>query len=309
MCHDCAGTAPGGESPSRRAFGRLIAAGTSLAALAAVAGCTPGSTPPQSGTAVPTASPSESPSPAQGPATSPPTTAPTTAGTASASASPTGAAPATSAPATPPAAALPGRKYSLTDPKSPWVLVNKHRPLSPATFVPPDLVQPAVRLAVSGEAALLNSTTAAAAERMFAAAAAVGVVLTLASGYRSYATQTATYNGYVASRGRAEADTASARPGYSEHQTGWSFDIGDGGGACSFQPCFAQQPAAVWVKANAHRFGFVVRYPWMEHPVTGYFYEPWHLRYVGVEAAGDMRKRGLATLEEYFGVEAAPAYR
>ena len=61
-------------------------------------------------------------------------------------------------------------------------------------------------------------------------------------------------------RGQADADTASARPGYSEHQTGWAFDIGDGGGACSFQPCFAEQPAAVWAQDNAHRFGFVVRY-------------------------------------------------
>ena len=93
--------------------------------------------------------------------------------------------------------------------------------------------------------------------------------MTLASGYRSYATQTATYDGYVSARGQAAADTASARPGYSEHQTGWAFDIGDGGGACSFQPCFAEQPAAVWAKANAHRFGFVVRYPWMLHPITG----------------------------------------
>jgi D-alanyl-D-alanine carboxypeptidase len=119
----------------------------------------------------------------------------------------------------------------------------------------------------------------------------------------------ATYNGYVASRGQADADTASARPGYSEHQTGWSFDIADGGGACSFQPCFADQPAAVWAKANGHRFGFVVRYPWMFHPITGYYYEPWHLRYIGVEAATDMMNRGINTLEEYFGVEAAPGYR
>jgi D-alanyl-D-alanine carboxypeptidase len=189
------------------------------------------------------------------------------------------------------------------------VIVNKHRPLKPANFVPPNLVQPKVALAVTGEAAQLNSTTAAAAERMFAAAAADGVTMTLASGYRSYATQTVTYNGYVSSQGRAAADTASARPGHSEHQTGWAFDIGDGGGACSFQPCFAEQPAAVWAKANAHRFGFVVRYPWMQHTTTGYFYESWHLRYIGVEAATDMRKRGIATLEEYFGVEAAPGYR
>jgi D-alanyl-D-alanine carboxypeptidase len=189
------------------------------------------------------------------------------------------------------------------------VIVNKHRPLQPANYVPADLVQPRVALAVTGEAAQLNRTTAAAAERMFAAAAAAGVTMTLASGYRSYATQTVTYNGWVSSQGRAAADTASARPGYSEHQTGWSFDIGDGGGACSFQPCFAEQPAAVWAKANAHRFGFVVRYPFMQHTITGYFYEAWHLRYVGVEAATDMRKRGIATLEQYFGLDAAPGYR
>ncbi|WP_306422748.1 M15 family metallopeptidase [Paenarthrobacter aurescens] len=199
-------------------------------------------------------------------------------------------------------------QHSLTDPTSPWVVVNKHRPLNPQDFVPADLVQPNVRLAVSGEASLLNSTTAAAAEKMFAAAATEGVVMTLASGYRSYSTQVATYGGYVTSTGQAAADRASARPGHSEHQTGWSFDIGDGGGACSFQPCFAEQPAAVWAKANAHRFGFVVRYPWMFHDTTGYFYESWHLRYIGVEAATDMANRGIATLEEYFGLEAAPDY-
>jgi D-alanyl-D-alanine carboxypeptidase len=189
------------------------------------------------------------------------------------------------------------------------VIVNKHRPLSPATFVPPDLVRPAVRVATSGEAALLNSTTAAAAEKMFAAAAAQGVIMTLASGYRSFATQTATYGSYVTSRGRAEADTASARPGYSEHQTGWAFDIGDGSGADAFTPQFKDRPAAIWAKANAHRFGFVVRYPWMLHPITGYFYEPWHLRFIGTPAATDMAARGIGTLEQYFGLEAAPAYR
>lgn len=132
--------------------------------------------------------------------------------------------------------------------------------------------------------------------------------MTLASGYRSFQTQTATYNGYVDSRGQASADTASARPGFSEHQTGWAFDIGDGGGECSFQPCFAEQPAAVWAKANAFKYGFVVRYPWMLHEITGYYYEPWHLRFVGVEAATDMANRGIGTLEEYFGLEAAPGY-
>lgn len=209
---------------------------------------------------------------------------------------------------TPSPSATLARQFSLDDPASQWVIVNKHRPLAPADYAPADLVRPAVAISASGEAALLNSTTAAAAEAMFAAAARDGVAMVLASGYRSYGTQVTTYNGYVAARGQADADTASARPGHSEHQTGWAFDIGDGGGACSFEPCFADQPAATWAKANAYRYGFVVRYPWMLHPITGYYYEPWHLRFVGVEAATDMAKRGIGTLEEYFGLEAAPAY-
>jgi D-alanyl-D-alanine carboxypeptidase len=277
------------------------------AGLSALAACTPDPAPDASGT---TSAASGTASPAASGAASP--TAPASAASpASASATtPAATAPTTTAAAAPPSAAsrLP-KQYSLTAPASPWVVVNKHRPLKPANYVPADLVQPRVALAVTGEAAQLNRTTAAAAERMFAAAAADGVTMTLASGYRSYATQTVTYNGWVSSQGRAAADTASARPGYSEHQTGWSFDIGDGGGACSFQPCFAEQPAAVWAKANAHRFGFVVRYPFMQHTITGYFYESWHLRYIGVEAATDMRKRGIATLEQYFGLEAAPGYR
>ncbi|MFB8367812.1 D-alanyl-D-alanine carboxypeptidase family protein [Pseudarthrobacter sp. NPDC055928] len=291
MCHDCSaldGTPAAGTS--RRSFARFLAAGAGLTVLAACTPDAPAQVPPSSSTTLP---PAASPSPVA----------------VATSESPTAAVePVPEAPVAPsPAATLP-RQFSLTDPASPWLVVNKHRPLVPAEYIPADLVQPNVRVSVSGEAALLNSTTAAAAEAMFAAAAQDGVSITLASGYRSYSTQVATYNGYVAARGQADADTASARPGYSEHQTGWSFDIGDGGGACGFQPCFADQPAAVWVRANGHRFGFIVRYPWMFHPITGYYYEPWHLRYIGVEAATDMANRGISTLEEYFGVEAAPGY-
>lgn len=304
MCYDRsaehpAAPEPAAGPPSRRAFSRLLLAGSGLAALSA---CSPGD-------ARPTASAPASPSPS---ATTAGTTAAASA-TATTSAeplpdSPAATAPATTPPAREPSAAAPAPRHSLTDPASPWVVVNKHRPLSPAGYVPADLVKPRVRLATSGESALLNSTTAAAAEKMFAAAAAAGVVITLASGYRSFNTQITTYNRWVNAEGQAAADTASARPGYSEHQTGWSFDIGDGSGRDSFTPAFANQPAAVWVKANAHLFGFVVRYPWMFHEITGYYYEPWHLRYVGVEVAGEMHARGIATLEEYFGLEAAPGY-
>jgi len=302
MCYDDAdGTAgrqeAGPESPSRRAFNRLLLAGTGLAALSA---CTPAQSYTPSGT--PGSTPGLTPGMDGGTPTSSPSATPTPTPATSSAVPP-------SASARPPSAAAPGPQHSLSDPSSPWVIVNKHRPLSPATFVPPDLVRPAVRLATSGEAALLNSTTASAAEKMFAAAAAEGVIITLASGYRSFATQTATYGGYVNSRGRAEADTASARPGHSEHQTGWAFDIGDGSGADAFTPQFKDRPAAIWAKTNAHRFGFVVRYPWMLHKITGYFYEPWHLRFIGAKAATDMSARGIGTLEQYFGLEAAPAYR
>ncbi|PTT63423.1 M15 family metallopeptidase [Arthrobacter sp. HMWF013] len=291
MCHNCvAGLGP--SAASRRSFARFLAAGAGLTVLAA---CTP----PEAPAVAPSSSPSVSASPAVTSVSASPSPVPVESSTAAVE-------PPAPSPASP-SAALP-RQFSLTDPASPWLVVNKHRPLVPADYVPADLVQPNVQLAVSGEAALLNSTTAAAAEAMFAAAARDGVVMTLASGYRSYGTQVATYNGYVAARGQADADTASARPGYSEHQTGWAFDIGDGGGGCGFQPCFADQPAAVWAKANGHRFGFVVRYPWMFHPITGYYYEPWHLRFIGVEAATDMAARGISTVEEYFGVEAAPGY-
>ncbi|BCW59681.1 MULTISPECIES: M15 family metallopeptidase [Micrococcaceae] len=281
--------------PSRRVFTGLLTAGAGMAALAA---CTPEKAVPSP---VAANAASEAAAPSAAPSSAPATESAAVSPSPSAE-SPT-AAPSSSAPSS---AVAP--QHSLTDPASPWVIVNKHRPLIPQDFVPADLVQPKVRLAVSGEASLLNSTTAAAAEKMFGAAATEGIIMTLASGYRSYSTQVATYGGYVASTGQAAADRASARPGHSEHQTGWSFDIGDGGGACSFQPCFAEQPSAVWAKANAHRFGFVVRYPWMLHDTTGYFYESWHLRYIGVEAATDMATRGIATLEEYFGLEAAPDY-
>ncbi|OFI40016.1 peptidase M15 [Arthrobacter sp. SW1] len=286
------------SAPDRRTFTAFLAASLGMAALSA---CTPqeperaastsGSPSASAGTSGrPTAAGTPSPTSAGQPAPSPVKGNPPATG------------------ALPPSASLP-KQHSLSDPRSPWVVVNKHRPLTPLQFVPPDLVQPAVQLATSGESALLNSTTAAAAEKLFGAAASAGVTVTLASGYRSFDSQAATYNGYVSSRGQASADTASARPGFSEHQTGWAFDIGDGGGACSFQPCFAEQPAAVWVKANAHKYGFVVRYPWMLHETTGYYYEPWHLRYIGTEAAADMARRGITTLEEYFGTGAAPSYR
>ncbi|WP_350223890.1 M15 family metallopeptidase [Pseudarthrobacter sp. efr-133-R2A-89] len=113
----------------------------------------------------------------------------------------------------------------------------------------------------------------------------------LAGGYRSYLAPADTLAGHVAHH-------ASARAGHSEHQTGLAVDISDGSGACSFEPCFAEQPAAVWAAANAHRFGFIVGYPPGDEAITGYAYEPWHLRYVGVEPATEIHDQDI-TLEEF----------
>ncbi|WP_083266283.1 M15 family metallopeptidase [Arthrobacter sp. U41] len=103
---------------------------------------------------------------------------------------------------------------------------------------------------------------------------------------------------------RSLADTASARSGHSEPHTGRATDIGDCRCACGFKLCFAKQRAAVWAKGNAHQFGLVVCCPWLLHPITGHNNEPWHLRFIGVRAATDMKDRGIETLEKHFGLEA-----
>lgn len=117
------------------------------------------------------------------------------------------------------------------------------------------------------------------------------------SGFRSYATQKTLYEAYVAKDGQEEADRYSARPGYSEHQTGLTMDF------TPIDDPFKNTPAYAWLQANAHKYGWVLRYPADKESVTGYISEPWHWRYVGVTVATDMKSKGITTLEEYFNVE------
>lgn len=141
----------------------------------------------------------------------------------------------------------------------------------------------------------LRPETVSAFAAMRGAAASSGLNLYISSGYRSYGTQQGLYGRFVAAEGVAGADTHSARPGHSEHQTGLAIDIN------TVHASFANTPEGRWVAANAHVFGFIVRYPPGKQGITGYVHEPWHLRYVGVEAATVLHTRGL-TLEEYLGV-------
>ena len=118
------------------------------------------------------------------------------------------------------------------------------------------------------------------------------------SGYRSYDYQTKLYNNYVACEGQDAADTYSARPGYSEHQTGLAFDILDSHGNLLDGPEY--HDAIHWLHTHAHEYGFIIRFQPGKEAITGYQAEAWHLRYVG-DKATDIYKSGLS-LEEYFGV-------
>lgn len=135
----------------------------------------------------------------------------------------------------------------------------------------------------------------AALQEMFSAAKAEGLNLFVKSGFRSYSTQKSLYNGYVKRDGQAAADRYSARPGHSEHQTGLSFDINKANSS------FAGSPEANWLAANCYKYGFIIRYPEGKEAITGYIYEPWHVRYLGVETATAVYNSGLC-LEEYLGI-------
>ena len=132
-------------------------------------------------------------------------------------------------------------------------------------------------------------------------AAADNINIYCSSGFRSYESQQYIYNNYVAMDGQANADTYSARPGHSEHQTGLAID-------CNIiDDSFTGTPEAIWLENNCHKYGFIIRYPKNKSHITGYKYEPWHIRYIGVEKATAVYNSGLC-LEEYLGITSHYTY-
>ncbi|WP_138735996.1 M15 family metallopeptidase [Modestobacter excelsi] len=219
----------------------------------------------------------------------------------SSSAAPSSSAPApTSTPATTPPAepTFDRAQQSIDDPDSTWVVVDKARPLAPLDHAPADLVD------IGGRQ--LRAEAAQAMHDMIAAAAAQGLGISVQSAYRSYDYQVDTFRNQVARFGEERAEIQVARPGYSEHQTGLAADVG--GGGCDIESCFATTDEGQWVAAHGPEFGYVVRYPDGAQDVTGYKYEPWHVRYVGVALATELQRTGTRTLEEFFGLPAAPGY-
>jgi zinc D-Ala-D-Ala carboxypeptidase len=192
--------------------------------------------------------------------------------------------------------------YTTKYPASIAVIVNKNIYL-PKNYAPKDLVYPNVPFLFNEkiEKRKMRKEAATALEKMFAAAKKEGIYLSGASGYRSYATQTAVFSNYVKRDGYEKARTYSAIPGTSEHQTGLSIDVSGSSGYCAISSCFANTKEAKWIEKNSANFGYIIRYPKGKEHVTGYKYEPWHIRYIGAYIAKDMKARGL-TIEEYFGI-------
>ncbi|QUG43785.1 M15 family metallopeptidase [Psychrobacillus sp. INOP01] len=139
----------------------------------------------------------------------------------------------------------------------------------------------------------------AAFQEMAAEATLSGYELIAFSTYRSFDYQTQLYDRYVTNDGQDAADRYSARPGYSEHQTGLAFDIGEQLFEQHFaRESFGETEAGKWVAANAHKYGFIMRYPKGSEKITGYMYEPWHFRYIGEELALKVYEANV-TLEEF----------
>lgn len=148
-----------------------------------------------------------------------------------------------------------------------------------------------------------DPTAKQAMDQMILAAKEAGYEIVAFSSFRSYEYQKELYDKYVARDGRAEADRYSARPGHSEHQTGLAFDVGEASRKDLWLTSeFGETPAGKWLAENAHQYGFILRYPKGKEAITGFMYESWHFRYLGVELATKVYESGL-TLEEYLGVE------
>ena len=173
------------------------------------------------------------------------------------------------------------------------LIANKTYAL-PQDFIPTNPDQP---VNADRSSTCLDKTLMSAWNTMLKDATAKGLNIYIASGYRSYNYQVNVYNRYVKSDGAAVADTYSSRPGNSEHQTGLCFDLN------TIEDSFQYTNEGKWVNDNCYKYGFCIRFPKGKDSATGYQYESWHLRYVGVDLATKLYNNGdWLSLEEYFGI-------
>lgn len=188
---------------------------------------------------------------------------------------------------------------TVTNPTELSVVVNKQRAL-PADYIPPDLVEPNVPFPFDEkvEKRFMRAEAAKALEELFAKAQLDGIELYAVSGYRSYKTQRSLYETYVKTQGAEHAAAYSAVPGKSEHQTGLAMDVSGADAKTRLEEPFGDTPEGQWLVAHSAECGFIIRYLKGKEAITGYSYEPWHLRYVGKEMAQEIMAKGI-TLEDY----------
>lgn len=188
----------------------------------------------------------------------------------------------------------------VTNSEAMTVIVNKQRSL-PEGYEPDDLVEPNVPFSFDGphEKRHMRKEAAEALEKLFAGAKADDIELRAVSGYRSYQRQVSIYNNNVKTKGKEYTDRVSSVPGHSEHQTGLAIDVSSPSVGNAIEEVFGTSKEGQWLAEHAAEYGFIIRYPKGEEGITGYVYEPWHIRYVGTDLAPDVVKSGL-TLEEYF---------
>lgn len=195
---------------------------------------------------------------------------------------------------------LPGAKPiralvgDYSKPDSIWTIVSKSHPIS-VDYIPPGLKIPdvATRTDKSKEEQSLRSDIGTPLKNMFVAASTAGHDLMIGSGYRSAAMQKVYFDNLAASVGEAAANQAIAYPGQSEHQTGLALDISTLSKECYLDDCFATTADGLWLADNSYKYGFILRYPKGSESITGYEYEPWHFRYVGVDLATALHESNL----------------
>ncbi|WP_027087854.1 M15 family metallopeptidase [Cohnella panacarvi] len=197
----------------------------------------------------------------------------------------------------------------VTNADSMLVMANKQRNL-PSDYEPSDLVVPNVAFSFSGDSPKkqLRKEAAEALESLFAAAEQANIDLKAVSGYRSYATQKSLFAYYVSQHGEEEAARFSAHAGQSEHQTGLAMDVSSASVGYGLEESYGETKEGRWLVEHAAEYGFIIRYPEGKEKVTGYSYEPWHVRYVGQEVAVQVMDKGI-TLEEFFDAVAVSADR
>jgi zinc D-Ala-D-Ala carboxypeptidase len=193
---------------------------------------------------------------------------------------------------------------NINNPSDQLVLVNKSFYL-PKNYIPEDLITPNVRFKpyVTSEKKMMRHDAAKALESMLNRADKEEIKLYCVSGYRSYESQQKVYIQKLTNSGLEKAQKYVALPGHSEHQTGLAMDIANAKGSNGeLVEDFGNTKEGKWLKNNAHKFGFIIRYPEGKEDITGYNYEPWHVRYVGIKEATQIKNYNL-TLEEFLEYE------